>query len=386
MRTVLQVVPYYPPHLGGIELVAQHLAEALGKDHDVHVVTTTVYGDAIPEPSATPTAPTIHRHRAIELAHTVVAPGLPLSILHAPRSAIIHVHVPHALVPEQVALAARLRGQRFLVHFHGDVGPAGSLGGLLPLYKRHFFGRVLRAAAGVITLTPDQAAFVQNVYHVPAERVFVVPNGVGPEYFRPAPTHATTPRELKLLFVGRLNIQKNVARLLDAMSIVHEPVHLTIVGDGELRAPLLAQARRLGLTTGQHPRVRFDGTLHKEDLIAAYHRADAFVLPSDHEGMPLVALEAMASALPVLATDVFGSAELLRDIGLLVPPDPGHLARAVDRLALNPALRHRLACKSRQAADAYSWNKVADQVRDVYTRVYGQTGAVTPASPLGAAG
>lgn len=386
MRTVLQVVPYYPPHLGGIELVAQHLAELLSEDHDVHVVTTTVSGAAIPEPSTTPTAVTIHRHRAIELGHTVVAPGLPLSLLRAPRSAIVHVHVPHALVPEQVALAARLRGQRFLVHFHGDVGPSGSLGALLPLYKRHFLSRVLRAAAGVIALTADQAAFVQDFYHVPAERVFIVPNGVATEYFRPAPAPATTPEELKLLFVGRLNIQKNVARLLDAMSLVHESVHLTIVGDGELRAPLLAQARHLGLTTGQRPSVHFDGALHNEDLVAAYHHADAFVLPSDHEGMALVALEAMASALPVVATDVTGNSELLRDIGLLAPPDPRHLARAIDRLALDPALRHRLARKSRDAAAAYSWNKVADQIRDIYAHVDEQARGLTPASPMGAAG
>src|SRR5207249_4549165 len=147
--------------------------------------------------------------------------------------------------------------------------------------KRHLFSRVLRAAAGVITLTPDQAAFVQDVYHVPAERVFIVPNGVGPEYFRPVPEPGTEPGELKLLFVGRLNIQKNIARLLDAMSIVHEPVRLTIVGDGDLRAKLHAQADHLGLTAGEHPRVHFTGILRDEDLITAYHHADAFVLPSD---------------------------------------------------------------------------------------------------------
>ena len=385
MRTVLQVTPYYWPHLGGIELVVQRLAELLSQDHDVHVVTTTVRGDA-PGPLADPTAVTIHRHRAIELAHTVVAPGLPLSLLRAPRSAIVHVHVPHALVPEQVALASRLRGQRFLVHFHGDVGPAGSLGRLLPLYKRHLFSRVLRAAAGVIALTPDQAAFVQEVYDVPAERVFIVPNGVGLEYFRPVPEPVTEPGELKLLFVGRLNVQKNVARLVDAMSLVHEPVRLTIVGDGELRAELHAQADHLGLTAGEHPRVHFTGILRDEDLITAYHRADAFVLPSDHEGMALVALEAMASALPVVATDVTGNSELLRDIGLLAPPDPRHLARAIDRLALDPALRHRLARKSRDAAAARSWNKVADQIRDIYSQVDGQTRGFTSSSHIGAAG
>jgi rhamnosyl/mannosyltransferase len=369
-RTILQITPYYPPHLGGIERVVEHLAELLGRDHEVLVVTTTAGVRAASRSSASGGV-SVRRHRAVEVAGTPIAPGLPLSLLRAPRSAVLHLHSAQSLLPEQVAVAAWLRGQRFLVHFHGDVGVSGPLGVLLPAYKRQVLGRVLRAAAAVLVLTDTQATFVRETYRVPAERLFVVPNGVGAQYFRPVPEREPASGELNLLFVGRLSVQKNVARLLEAMSLVREPVRLNVVGDGNLRTPLLAQAERLGLTMTARPRVRFSGTLLDDDLVRAYAQADAFVLPSNNEGMPLVALEAMASALPVLATDVPGSAELLRGIGLLTDPEPGALAAAIDRLARDPALRLQLARSGAKAARGYSWEAVAKRVEEIYTHVYG---------------
>ena len=361
MRTILQVTPYYPPHLGGLERVVEHLAKQLGQRHDVRVVTTVLGADGAPRRSREGGVG-VRRHRAVEVAHTAIAPGLPLSLLRAPRAAVLHLHCAHALLPELVALTARLRRRRFLLHFHLDVDASGPLGRLLPLYKKHVFGRVMRAAAGVVVLTASQAAFVRETYRVPAERVFVVPNGVGEAYFMPVREQRPDDGEpLRLLFVGRLGAQKNVARLLDAMSLLRRPVRLRVVGDGELRGQLEAQAARLGLTG-----VEFSGGLLGEELVAAYAGADAFVLPSDREGMPLVVLEAMAAGLPVVATAVPGTAELLDGIGLLAEPEPAALAAAIDTLAGDPQLRGRLARRSAEAARGYSWDAVAARVEQVY--------------------
>ncbi|MGW6612200.1 glycosyltransferase family 4 protein [Streptomyces erythrochromogenes] len=373
MRTVLQITPYYPPHLGGLERVVLHLSRGLARRHDVRVVTTTLGSGGAPR-RAREDGVTVRRHRATEFAHTAIAPGLLGSLLAAPRGAVLHAHCAHALLPETVALAARLRRQPFVLHFHLDVDASGRLGGLLPAYKKHVFGRVARAAAAVIVLTEQQARFVEEAYRVPPERVHVVPNGVGPEFFRPAPAPVTvpvgaatataTPRPLRLLYVGRLSAQKNVARLLDAISLAESPLRLRIVGGGELDADLRARAAALGL--GE--RVEFAGPLYDGDLLAAYADADAFVLPSDREGMPLAALEAMAAALPVLATDVPGNTELLRDVGLLAAPDPASLAAAVDRLASDPALRGRLAGRSAERARRHTWEEVTRQVELVYRK------------------
>ncbi|MFD3803031.1 glycosyltransferase family 4 protein [Streptomyces sp. NPDC058611] len=365
MRTVLQITPYYPPHLGGLERVVLHLSHRLAERHDVRVVTTTLGSGGAPR-RAREDGVSVRRHRAAEFAHTAVAPGLLGSLLAAPRGAVLHVHCAHALLPETVALAARLRRQPFVLHFHLDVDASGRLGGLLPAYKKHVFGRVARAAAAVIVLTRQQARFVEEAYRVPAARVHVVPNGVGPEFFRPvtAPLadQAAAPRPLRLLYVGRLSAQKNVARLLDAIGLADAPVRLRVVGGGELDADLRARAARLGL--GE--RVEFAGPLYGGELLSAYADADVFVLPSDREGMPLAALEAMAGALPVLATDVPGTTELLRGVGLLAAPEPAALAAAVDRLAADPGLRRELAGRSAERARRHTWDEVARRVELVY--------------------
>jgi glycosyltransferase involved in cell wall biosynthesis len=362
MSTILQITPYYPPHLGGLERVVESLAAGLGDRHDVRVVTTTIGAGTEPRCSRTGGV-SVRRHRSVEVAHTPLAPGLLISLLRSPRTSVLHLHCAHALLPELVALAARARRQRFLLHFHLDVDASGRLGWLLPLYKKHVFGRVLRVAAAVVVLTEAQAAFVQQEYGVHPDRIFIVPNGVGPAYFMPV--REITDRPLRLLYVGRLSPQKNVGRLLEAMKLVRQPVHLNIVGDGEQRALLEAQAAQLGLTD-----VIFAGQRLGPDLVRAYREADAFVLPSEKEGMPLVALEAMAAALPIVATDVPGNTELLADVGLLAAPDPAALASALDAVAGNPGLRLSLGRRSAGAARAYSWDAVVRRVEDVYAEAF----------------
>jgi glycosyltransferase involved in cell wall biosynthesis len=361
MSTVLQITPYYPPHLGGLERVVESLAAGLAERHDVRVVTTTIGSEGAPRLSRVGGVGVV-RHRSLEVAHTPIAPGIARTLLRSPRRSVLHLHSAHALLPEMVALLARLRGQRFVLHFHLDVDASGRLGWLLPAYKRHVFGRVLRAAAAVLVLTPAQADFVTTTYGVPAERVFVVPNGVGAQYFMPVrePAEGT----LDLLYVGRLSSQKRVDRLLEAMALVTRPVRLRIVGDGEDCDELMAQADRLGLKN-----VRFDGPALGADLVRAYADAEAFVLPSDKEGMPLVALEAMAAALPVIATRVPGNIELLDGVGLLAEPNPARLAEAIDAIAADLGLRADLGRRSAEAARRHRWDAVVRQVEDIYTEV-----------------
>lgn len=365
MRHIVQVSPHYPPHLGGIERVVQTLATGLAKGHDVRVVTTDANakggaGRAVED------GVHVTRHRSITVAHTAIAPGMALSLLRIRRDAVVHLHCSQVLVPELLWLCSRLRGTKYAVHFHMEVDASGPLGRLLPLYKKYFFGPVLRGAAAVITLTDEQVAFLGERYGVPAERVHVVPNGVAPEFFlQPREASDDQPGPMRLLYVGRLGAQKNVARLLDAMALTKEPVTLRIVGDGDLREQLTSQAEALGLLDGK---VEFVGRLDGGDLVDAYATADAFVLPSDREGMALVAIEAMAAGLPVLATAVPGNTELLEDVGMLVPPTAQGLAQGIDRLAADPPLRRTVAARCAERARAHTWESVIAAVENVYDK------------------
>jgi glycosyltransferase involved in cell wall biosynthesis len=179
----------------------------------------------------------------------------------------------------------------------------------------------------------------------PARKIHVIPNGRDVSRFLAVPEHETTALrrrwniscdERVLLFVGRLEPQKDPACLLDALSLVvpaFPKARLVMVGDGSLRPALERRAASAGLTD----RVSFVGFL--EDIAACYELAELVLLPSRYEGMPLVAIEAGAAARPIVATAVDGTCEVVEHehTGLLVPPgDPAALARAICRLLADP--------------------------------------------------
>jgi glycosyltransferase involved in cell wall biosynthesis len=159
-------------------------------------------------------------------------------------------------------------------------------------------------------------AFVHNPY-------------VEPAHLALAATRKPMPAEPMLLSVGRLAVQKDQATLLDALARLKDrPWRLTLVGDGPLRGDLERQAARLGLAS----RITFAGFV---DPLPHFAAADVFVLPSRWEGLPAVALEALAAGLPVVATDCApGLTELLHDLNLPVSRvgDRIELARGIERV------------------------------------------------------
>jgi glycosyltransferase involved in cell wall biosynthesis len=360
---VVQVTLFYPPHLGGVERVAQTLAELLSEHRDVLVLTTTCGAEGAPREERSGRL-TVRRARGVEAAHTPVSPGLALELLRLPRDAVVHAHLGQAFLPELTWLTSRLRRRRYLLHFHLDVDQSGRMGRILPAYNRFVLGPVLRRAAGVIVLSDEQASFIADEYRVERGRITVIPNGVPPAFFLERPSDAGD-GPLRLLSVGRISVQKNVPRLLEAMAQVVVPVELVLVGDGDERPRAEQLIEQLGLTN-----VRLAGAAHGEALLEWYRWGQAFVLSSDREGLPLALLEAMAAGLPIVATDVPGTHELLIGHGILTGLDPAELAAGITRLAEDPALRAELAERGRAHAEANSWR---DRAADV-ERMYGLVG------------
>jgi glycosyltransferase involved in cell wall biosynthesis len=186
----------------------------------------------------------------------------------------------------------------------------------------------------------------------------VVPNGV------PLPALEPVRRvrgPLALGFAGRLAPEKNLPLLVRAIALLRRrevPVRLLVAGPGP-REALAAEVRRYGL----EDRIELLGRVdHMEEF---YRHCDAFVLPSRSEGCANVVLEAMAHGLPVVATRVGGTPELVTDgvQGFLVPTDDAEaLARAVDRLATAPGLRARMGSSARRRAQAFSPERAAGTI------------------------
>jgi glycosyltransferase involved in cell wall biosynthesis len=142
------------------------------------------------------------------------------------------------------------------------------------------------------------------------------------------------PVEPMLLSVGRLAVQKDQATLLDALArLKNRPWRLTLVGDGPLRGDLEQRAGQLGLAD----RITFAGFV---DPLPHFAAANVFVLPSRWEGLPAVALEALAAGLPVVATDCApGLTALLAGLNLPATPvgDAAAFAKAIERALDKPA-------------------------------------------------
>lgn len=173
--------------------------------------------------------------------------------------------------------------------------------------------------------------------------------GVDPERFSPV-DRVAEPGRFQLVCVGRLVSAKGQHILLEALARLAEDgrhPQLVFVGDGPDRASLEAHAVRLGLGSTVH----FAGAVNQDAILDFYGNADAFVLPSFAEGLPVVLMEAMAMGVPCITTSITGVPELIRDgkHGLLVPAsDTEGLARAIARLMDDPDLCRHLAEAGRE--------------------------------------
>lgn len=170
-------------------------------------------------------------------------------------------------------------------------------------------------------------------------------------------THGQHPHEKRgnsLLFVGRLAAVKGVPLLLEAVAAIrkaHPEVRLTVVGDGPDRDALERHAKALGVSDV----VTFSGYQPQDAVTRLMDRADVVVLPSFAEGVPVVLMEAMASRLPVIASQIAGVPELVEDgvSGFVVRPgDLKSLTGRIGQLLSDPALCARMGAAGRRKVEA----------------------------------
>jgi len=205
------------------------------------------------------------------------------------------------------------------------------------------------------------------------ERIRIIPNGVDVDLFASA-----TPADLgegpgpTLLFVNRLDPRKGFRVAIEAFARLapdHPTLRLVVAGDGTERGAVG------GLPPALRPRVRMLGAVPHDDLPPYHAAADVFVGPAlGRESFGIVLVEAMAAGLPVVASDIDGWREVVRDgvDAILVPPgDPAALAEAVRSVLGDPALAARLAAAGRVRAETYRWDVVMERIEGAYRDAVG---------------
>ncbi|MDJ0869898.1 MAG: glycosyltransferase [Myxococcota bacterium] len=256
--------------------------------------------------------------------------------LRRTRPTVLHTWLFHANVLGRVA--ARLAGVPIVIGSERSAGLEGQ--------RRALWSRLTgRLAHRHVCVSDAVADFARTRLRLPADRLVVIRNGVDASRYeslpgrREARARLDLPRDDLLIgAVAQLRRVKRLERLLEALAQLPD-AHLALVGDGPERPALAARAAALGLTG----RVHFAGECRDpRPWLASF---DVFALASDHEGLPNAVLEAMACGLPVVATDVGGVGEAVRDgeTGLLVArDDTGALRAALAALLGDAARRERL--------------------------------------------
>jgi D-inositol-3-phosphate glycosyltransferase len=227
----------------------------------------------------------------------------------------------------------------------------------------------------VICASQGEKEMITAHYGVSPQKVTVVPCGVDTEVFRPL-DKAITRRELGLpakeqvvLFVGRIEPLKGIDLLLRAVSHLDGRFRVLVIGgDGKdiaRKSELAALSAELRIAG----KVTFLDAVPHDDLPLYYNAADICVVPSYYESFGLVAVEAMACGVPVIASRVGGLKETVQDgqTGYLIPwlcPEP--FAERLELLLNNEPLRRSLGREARVAAERYHWSEVAARVEDVY--------------------
>lgn len=296
-------------------------------------------------------------------------------MLRRERIRALHVHHTGSLI--LCGIPARLaRVKRIVMTEHGLDQLKEQ-----PEYRRSA-AYYCRCASDITVVEPAQAEYFHTQLGVSAEKLHYVANGIRLPPMRTPACVARARQTLRLspdvfayFYVGRLSPEKDLRTLLAAFAALPVDVlgrsRLYLVGDGSERESLEARRDALGLTD----RATFLGA--RSDVPEILMAADAFVMSSTTEGLPMVLLEAMAAGVPCVATAVGGIPKLFEDDrGILVPPqDAARLADAMASLARSPELAERLVANALQNLQK---NHAFGPIVDQYLHILGLPPAALP--------
>lgn len=297
-----------------------------------------------------------------QTAGAVIGPRDRLDVLHSP------VNVAPLISPTpSVVTVHDLAFERYPEHY--------------PAAKQRYLSAMTRLSARraskIIAVSSATRDDLLTYYDVDPGKVAVVPNGVD-DRFRPLDSEAASEfrgehdlPEQFILFVGTLQPRKNLETLLIAMSLLPANLNwpLVVVGGGGWKYDTIFRTlKRYGVAN----RVRFAGYVPIEDLPTWYASSSVVVVPSFYEGFGLPALEAMASGVPVIASNASSLSEVVDEEGMLVDPfDAKGFAAAIQTLAEDASLRRQLGERGMERARQFSWRKTAAMTYDVYREVAG---------------
>ena len=344
-------------------------ARQVKKGHEVDVITWNRNGHSLEE--VVDEGFVIHRLPGLNFSldgmirEYPFLPGLPAKI-EMLNPDIVHAESHLFFSSVQAIRKAKSLGLPCVISVHGVFAERRFALNLAQLaYLRTLGLGVFRSADRVVCLTRSEAEEVVR-FGCPSEKIRLIPNAVDTELFMPCEDR----EDCLVVWVGRFVPEKGVQYLVMAARIVAErrkDVRFLLVGYGPLKARIMKLAQDFGLLDKS---IYILGPLSREEIAEILSKASVFSFPSLKEGMPLSVLESMASAVPVVGSNIPGINDVIinGENGILVPPrNPEALANAIMLLLEDRGLRRKLGQNARRLMiEKYSWDVITEKIEKVY--------------------
>ncbi|MBD3311275.1 MAG: glycosyltransferase [Candidatus Magasanikbacteria bacterium] len=370
-----QIVSTYPPYYGGMgNVVFQTASELARQGHEVEVLTPQ-YKEPIKKEVefARRLRPSLRYGNAARLGNIAK---------HLDEFDLVHLHYPFFGTANIVRRWKKKTNKPLVLTYHMDTRAPGWKGLIFKMYAKFWMPKILEVADKIIVSSFDyaNACDASEIYKENKEKWTELPFGIDTNRFqaRNKPEallkrYGLNPDIPTILFVGamdRAHYFKGIPDLLKALTITKQKdfnFQCIFIGDGELKNNYEMKARGLGLSK----EVRFIGFVTDEELPYHYNLADLFVLPSTsaNEAFGMVLLEAMASSVPVIASDLPGVRQVAQDGGITVPYKKPLLLSDEIIIFLNYSVQEMKEFKRNVriiTEKKYAWPQIAINLEKIY--------------------
>lgn len=354
---ILQIMPEFG--LAGAEIMCESLIYQLKKNKDIDISVASLYNykSAITKRL---------EDNGIKVYYLNKKKGLDFTIIFRLYRLMKQLHVDtihtHRYVMQYAIPAAVMAGIPGRVHTVHNIATKE-----VGRYQRtlaNFFYKFANVIP--VAISPVIRRTIVEEYGLDADKVPMIFNGSNLDLCIPHVNYSCeASREFSFLHIGRLNNQKNQSLIIHAVHHLKEEgvrCHVDFIGQGENLESYLSLARELGVAD----QVSFGGT--KSNVYPSLHKADAFLLPSVYEGMPISLIEAMGTGLPIIASKVGGIPDMIvdKESGLLIEPVLDELVSAMKNVIFHSELREKLGLNALKRAREFSSLKMAEE----YYRLY----------------
>ena len=380
---IMIVTDQYPPMVGGVPTVTYGLAHDFAdRGHQVWVVAPS---QGARDVRRLEQKVRVYRFSSFEWPtyeglRIPFLPFVPLrNLLKRSDPHIIHIHSPVVLGNIAQILAGGLRKPVIATNHYLPINMSRSLS-VDPFFGKPFnnitYTYLVNFCNRCEYVTAPTATALNLLYeHGLRAPASVISNGIDLKKYTPGERSEAVLQRLNLpldrpivLHVNRLNYEKRIDVLLDAVAKMSSNAHIALVSTGPAEADLRAQVERLNIAD----RVSFLGFVRDADLLALRHSSDLFVIPSEADLQSLATMEAMACGLPIIAANSYALPELAHhgENGYVFQPgNSDELAGYIDKLLADPELRKTMGQKSLEIIARHDRIQVLDKWEALYRRL-----------------